>query len=152
MTWDLTDYRGSAILSYTITFRESDNLSYSESKVTCDGTQTDILTGRTCSVPKYTFIEAPFNLPWGSSIYAIITATNAYGTSVDSEAGNGAIILTVPDAPINLANVPSITAGAQIGLVWEDDFSDGGTPIIDYRVWTDQGNNIFMPFAAGITT
>jgi hypothetical protein len=39
---------------------------------------------------------------WGSSIYARIVATNILGSSYVSEEGNGAIILTYPDAPINL--------------------------------------------------
>lgn len=46
-----------------------------------------------------TLLADPYNLPYGSSIYAIITATNAYGSSVASEAGNGAIILTIPSKP-----------------------------------------------------
>jgi len=54
--------------------------------------------------------ESPYNIGWGSSIHAIITATNFYGTSVVSDDGNGAIILTVPDPPINLVNVPTLTA------------------------------------------
>jgi hypothetical protein len=41
-------------------------------------------------------------LVWGSSVFASVTATNAYGSSLPSIGGNGAIILTVPDAPVNL--------------------------------------------------
>jgi hypothetical protein len=53
----------------------------------------DVLTLRT----------APFSLPWGSSIYAKIIATNVYGDSLISQAGNGGVIMTYPDAPISLA-------------------------------------------------
>jgi len=42
-------------------------------------------------------------LPWGSSIYAKVIAINYYGASVESDAGNGAIILTYPDAPVSVA-------------------------------------------------
>jgi hypothetical protein len=52
---------------------------------------------------------APYNLAWGSSIHAIYSATNYYGTSVDSADGNGAIILTVPDQPVNLVNLVDLT-------------------------------------------
>jgi hypothetical protein len=51
-------------------------------------------------------------LPWGSSVFAIVTAVNIYGLSLESSAGNGAIILTVPDAPVMLANNPSGTTGS----------------------------------------
>lgn len=50
-------------------------------------------------------MEAPFNLPWGSSIYVIISSTNVYGESIYSSVGNGAVILTIPDAPVSFANV-----------------------------------------------
>ena len=52
----------------------------------------------------------PFSWPWGSSIYAQLSAINVYGTSTTSAVGNGALILTFPDAPLNIANVPSITS------------------------------------------
>jgi len=48
-----------------------------------------------------------YQLSWGSSIYAKIIAYNYYGYSVESPKGNGAIILTYPDSPINLAETVS---------------------------------------------
>jgi hypothetical protein len=47
-------------------------------------------------------MSPPYNLPWGSSIYAKLYATNSYGDSETSEVGNGAVILTNPDAPFDL--------------------------------------------------
>lgn len=55
-------------------------------------------------------IKAPYHHAWGSSIYARVIATNVKGDSIVSNEGNGAIILTVPEAPIDLANIPSTTA------------------------------------------
>jgi hypothetical protein len=46
-------------------------------------------------------------LPWGSNIYAKVLATNIYGDSELSDEGHEAIILTIPDAPINLAETVS---------------------------------------------
>ena len=40
----------------------------------------------------------------------------------------------VPDAPINLANVPEITTAYQIGLTWEPGLNDGGSAVLDYRL------------------
>jgi hypothetical protein len=51
---------------------------------------------------------APFELPWGASVYAKLKANNIKGESLESDAGNGAIIKTQPDAPINLAEDPLI--------------------------------------------
>jgi hypothetical protein len=55
---------------------------------------------------------APFALAWGDEVYAKIIATNIYGDSLVSDPGNNAIILTVPDAPVSLANNAVITSGS----------------------------------------
>lgn len=79
----------------------------------------------------------PFNIAWGSSIHAKVRATNVVGSSAYSADGNGAIILTVTDPPVNLANVVTITSGSQIGLTWAPGVNFGGTPLIDYRLTYD---------------
>ena len=53
----------------------------------------------------------PFYLEWGVSVYAKIVATNIVGDSLTSAEGNGATILTVPDAPINIVNLIAVTNG-----------------------------------------
>ena len=68
---------------------------------------------------------APYELPYGSSIYARVTATNAYGTS-DYLEGNGAVILTVPTAPVT-SNVVSETNWHQITIEWPASQENGGT-------------------------
>ena len=45
--------------------------------------------------------SAPFNLEWGTNVHATVVATNVYGDSATSNPGNGAIITTFPDPPIN---------------------------------------------------
>lgn len=45
---------------------------------------------------------SPFSLNWGDSVYAKVQATNIKGVSEESDAGNGAKIVTSPDAPSNL--------------------------------------------------
>lgn len=67
-------------------------------------------------MPSASFIQAPFNLPYGSDIYAKIIAVNVKGDSVMSDEGNGGVIQTVPDAPIDLVNLPLVTLATQIGL------------------------------------
>ena len=65
-------------------------------------------------------------------INAKVTAYNAYGESAESAIGGGAVIQLVPDPPINIENVISITLDDRIGIVWQDGISTGGTSIIDY--------------------
>jgi hypothetical protein len=50
---------------------------------------------------------------------------------------NGAIIVTVPDAPVSLQNDLLITTAYKIGFTWQDGPSKGGAPILDYRVSYD---------------
>lgn len=74
--------------------------------------------------------------------------------SLYSAAGNGATILTNPDAPLNLANNPQVTSGSTIGLVWNEGAEDGGTVVIDYQVSYDQGQGTeeYVLLEAGITS
>lgn len=78
-------------------------------------------------------------MAWGSSIYAQVSATNSYGTSTYSNAGNGAIIVTVPDAPVSVQNNPAVTTVNKVGIVWESGYSSGGLELLDYRISWDQG-------------
>jgi hypothetical protein len=67
------------------------------------------VTAKTCSVISSTFKLTPFSLSWGTSLYAKIIAINVKGNSISSDSGNGGFILTQPDSPIDVANVPSFT-------------------------------------------
>jgi hypothetical protein len=78
-------------------------------------------------------------LPWGSSLYARVSAINIKGSSLVSDAGNGGVILTQPEPPVNLAEVRALTSYNSVGLTWEDNANDGGSPVIDYRVSYSHG-------------
>ena len=67
--------------------------------------------------PPSTLLAAPYNLPYGSSIYAKVTATNDYGTSARSEEGNGAVILTVP-TKVTVSNSLFETNASQVTIKW----------------------------------
>jgi hypothetical protein len=61
-------------------------------------------------------------------------------------------MLTTPDAPINLANVPGITTGSQIGLVWEDGAIDGGADVTDYTLSWDRAIGSWEVLDTGVLT
>jgi hypothetical protein len=63
----------------------------------------------TCSIAVQTLRNSPYSLPWLSSVSAVVVATNKYGNSSVSAVGNGATIVTVPDAPVNVATVANST-------------------------------------------
>jgi hypothetical protein len=48
----------------------------------------------------------------------------------------------VPDAPIDLTNDPSVTTESVIRFTWSEGLSNGGTPVIDYDVYYNQGSSI----------
>lgn len=127
VTWTAPPNRGSAITSYTIKFRQSDGTTYTEDKAICDGSLAATRNARSCTIPSVRFTTSPYNIQWGQEIWATVVATNIKGSSLVSDGGNGAVILTNPAAPINLANVPSVTTGYQIGLTWTEAAFNGGT-------------------------
>jgi hypothetical protein len=84
-------------------------------------------------------ITAPYNLALNEEIYAKVVASNFYGDSLQSPAGNGGLTKLVPDSPTNLKNDGSVTSDLAIKFSWSDGASDGGMPILDYKVLYDQG-------------
>jgi hypothetical protein len=53
---------------------------------------------------------------------------------------------------LNLAEDRALTTSYAIGLVWGDVADNGGSAVIDYRVWFDQGSNDFIVYRSGITS
>lgn len=64
-------------------------------------------------------------------------ATNSYGNSNVSPAGNGAVILTNPDSPENLSENYALRTATNLGLIWLSGTNNGGSPVIDYTVSYD---------------
>lgn len=90
---------GSPVFAFTVLIRQSDTDTYSEQTVNCDGSVSAIVTAAQCSVPIDSLKQEPYSLDWGASVYAKVSATNLVGASPYSMEGNGAIILTISDAP-----------------------------------------------------
>lgn len=67
-------------------------------------------------------------------MFVAITATNIKGTSLISETGTGAIIITKPDAPVSLAEIEASRSSSTLEIEWTDGASDGLSTIIDYRL------------------
>jgi hypothetical protein len=91
-----------------------------------------------------------YQLPWGSSIYAKVVSYNFYGYSQESSIGNGAVILTYPDAPINVAETVSERSASTISLTWTNGAANGGAPVLDYRITYDQSAGDYIVLASGL--
>jgi len=109
-------------------------------------------TATTCTIPVTVFKAAPYSLDWGVGVYAKVIATNLYGDSVESLEGNGAIITTTPDKPINLAENYSQRTKSTIGMTWEAASFTGGAVIIDYRISIAEQGGSFSVLASGLTS
>lgn len=96
--------------------------------------------------------SSPFNLYWGDSVWAKVSATNEKGTSSQSNAGNGAIIITRADPPVNLAEDSSQRNHYTIAITWEAGAFEGGTPVIDYKVNIAEQGQAATVLIEGVTT
>jgi hypothetical protein len=114
ITWTAPFNGGSAITYYTVKVRQSDSVTFSTELTSCDGSNAGIIAATSCTIPIGVLFAAPFNLVWGASIYATVQATNVVNSSPVSSVGNGAIILTNPDAPVSLVNVASVTDATKV--------------------------------------
>ena len=100
----------------------------------CDSSLPELVINTACSISKDFLRAAPFNLQWGDAIYAYIVATNIYGDSTASPAGNGALLITSPDSPINLVEDLAQRSETTLGLKWDDGLFNGGVAIFAYTI------------------
>jgi titin len=89
-----------------------------------------------------TLTAEPFNLQLDDEILVKVTANNVYGDSAKSDATSAGLVQLVPFPPVNLASDPAVTDATRIKFTWEDPLEDGGSPILDYDVYWDQGSTI----------
>jgi hypothetical protein len=120
ISWTSPYNGGTPLTAFTIVIRQSDGVAFSQDVADCPGTSSIILNSAQCSIPITVLRSAPYNLAWGSSVWAKVSASNLVGDSAYSDEGNGAIILTIPDAPINLANNALVTSMSQVGISWNE--------------------------------
>lgn len=118
--------------SFLVQVREVDGVTFTTEYVYCTEDDATVLSSQSCSIPISVLTSAPYELPYGSSIVVRVTATNAYGAS-DYKEGSGAIILTVPTAPL-VADYAVETTSNQITIAWPAAQENGGTPILDYSI------------------
>jgi len=142
VSWSAPYNGGVPISAYVIKIKQA-NSAYSviNHPHFCNGSLASVIASRTCTIPFFVLQASPYNLPWGSSIFATVAAINLMGTSLTSAEGNGAIILSKPDAPINLQQDFMNSNAYSLAFTWSDGYSNGGTPIIDYRVYYDGATN-----------
>ena len=67
----------------------------------------------------------------GVSYQFKVQSHNSYGLSAQSTA-LAVVASSVPDTPLNFANIASLTTASQIGLNWTPGLSDGGSTLLDY--------------------
>jgi hypothetical protein len=94
----------------------------------------------------------PYSLEWGSSVYAKVIATNTYGNSIESLAGNDAMITTNPDAPINIIEDTVWRTKTSLSFTWDSPVFTGGDVIIDYGVNFLEVNGFYMVAASGVSS
>jgi hypothetical protein len=126
---------GSYVTSYKIYLQTSS--STWELETNCDGSNSSVISAKSCTIPFSVLLAPPFNLAGEASVYAKITATNAIGQSAESSAGNGATLPTasVPSAPQSLTMDSQSTSS--VGFTWSAPSSNGGSAVLDYRVSWD---------------
>ena len=105
---------GNAVIDYAVYYDQG-----TDSFVLLDGAVTD------------QFYLTTVTLTAGTTYKFKVTARNEVGSSLDSEVVE-ILAAKLPDAPINLANVPELTTAYQVSLSWEEGAYNGGSPVIDY--------------------
>jgi hypothetical protein len=137
--WPSTNENGAEIINYKVYIQHSDGVNYSIESSECDGTQPEVLENRLCYLSLTTIIGEPWNLPQEGSIVAKVAATNQFGDSDLSSSGSGGIVKLVPLPPVDIVVDEDVTNDLVIRFTWGESPHDGGSPVIDYNVYYDEG-------------
>lgn len=75
-----------------------------------------------------------------------------YGSSAESVPVNGAVILTIPDAPKDIIENYSLKSGTTISFAWSNGLKDGGAPVATYNVrYNKNGSSSYDDLVAGLS-
>ena len=92
ISWTDPIANGLAISSYRFYVLQHDGVTYTEETTDCDGTNSDVVNNRACTIQLLTLTSDPYSLELGESVSVKIISVNTYGESTLSGAGNGAVI------------------------------------------------------------
>lgn len=91
ISWDEAVNNGAEITGYKIFIQQHDSTTFVAAPASCDATDPIIMAQMYCYVSLFTLIEAPYSLIKNEPIEVKVVATNSYGDSDFSPAGNGAL-------------------------------------------------------------
>jgi hypothetical protein len=141
LQWSEPDDHSDAILAYRI---EAQNSALTWIEV-CDGSDTTVVSGRTCLFPMSTFSDPEqFNIAFLHLVRFRVTAQNINGWGATSESNEaGATVRTVPRF-MNFAQRDPETDNKQIFVFWSPISSveqTGDAEIISYGIEWDDGSD-----------
>jgi hypothetical protein len=77
----------------------------------------------------------------GNTVYKFkVNSRNSFGFSTSS---SNEVPISLPSAPIALANNSAVTAAGIVGLTWTAPISNGGSSIIDYQISYKYGGGAY---------
>ena len=133
--WDDGLYDGgSPVLDYRVSYKEESQSEFSV--IASDVLDSTLIVAGLIPGTTYQFKAESRNLVGYSGFSEIVTILAAQ----------------IPDEPTDLQNVPANTFANQIALAWLAPLFDGGSPVVDYRIWYDNASGgTFEILASGVT-
>ena len=140
ISWTAPSSNGEALSSYEVLVLHSDGTTFSEEAVSCSGSDSTIITTRSCDIPLDTLRNAPFSLVRGDLVQAKVRAANAQGFGPYSQVNvEGGLVETEPGQVQGLTFEEGSSSVTQITLSWQPlstDSETGGAPILGYEIYS----------------
>jgi hypothetical protein len=133
ISWDYPDDSADTIIQYSIQIRQSDGLTFTET-VECDGSNTLVVSSRSCLVNLSTLRAAPYSLAFDDYIVASIASMNSFGWSIYSQPNTGgAKIWTEPQQMLIPVYLPLQSDGYSmtIQLSALSSYTETGGSVVD---------------------
>lgn len=140
ISWSKPEIRGDEVQYYTVLIKSKTG-DFLEDIANCNGRDLLIRAQRYCDVPIISLRTNPYDLEQGDEVKAKVTATNTYGTSVESTLNTEvvALIEVVPHKPPTIPRKGWNTNENVIEIFYDalTDENTGGSNILSYVVLWD---------------
>lgn len=149
INWVAPQSGGSPITSYRLLIMKQDG-TFEEDKTNCDGSTAAVIANLQCTIATDSLNSFPFNIAYGDFVFTKVIALNYYGESPSSDVSAGTKIITKPDPPRNFKENSAKRTKNALEFSWEHGASDGGAPVIDFRIYQNQDGSEYELIRSGV--
>lgn len=143
-----SDLGGVAVASYLVVLKGGGGAWATEA--TCDGSNSGIVTARTCVIPMANLAASPHSLSFDTLVEVMVSAQNILGTGPNTTATSATARIRQVPAQLAAPTEGTGTSDSQVQVDWiaatATGLETGNSAILSYQLYWDNGNSALTTF------